>query len=263
MKQSRFPLVVLLFGYAFLYAPIALLVAYSFNASRLVTVWAGFSTRWYVELLEDDTFLDAARLSFEVAAVSATLALLLGTLAAMVLVRYKKFSGQGLFGFLLGVPLVLPDVVIGLALLLAFVAAGNAIGWPSERGAATIVIAHATIATAYVAVVVRARLSELECCFEEAALDLGARPFTVFWRVTIPLLAPALLAGWLLAFTLSLDDVVVAQFVTGPGATTLPMEIFSSVRLGLSPKINALGTLLVGAATAAVWIAWRLSQRRG
>lgn len=262
MKQSRFPFALLLFGYAFLYAPIAILVAYSFNESKLVTVWGGFSARWYGELLHDAAFVDAARLSFEVAAISATLSLLLGTLAAVSLSRGRGRLTQSFFGFLLGVPLVLPDVVIGLALLLAFVAAGDVVGWPAERGAVTIVIAHATIATAYVAVVVRARLGELDRSLEEAAQDLGARPLIVFLRVTLPLLFPALLAGWLLAFTLSLDDVVVAQFVTGPGATTLPMEIFSSVRLGLSPKINALGTLLVAAASAAVWIAWRLSGRR-
>lgn len=263
MKRSSLPLSVLLFGYAFLYAPIVLLVLYSFNESKLVTVWSGFSTRWYLELLEDEAFLGAARLSFEVAAISATMALMLGTLAALVLSEGRKVWGKGMFGFLLNVPLVLPDVVIGLALLLAFVTAGDVIGWPAERGMPTIVIAHATIATAYVAVVVRARLGELDMSLEEAALDLGAKPHTVFYRITLPLLFPALLAGWLLAFTLSLDDVVVAQFVTGPGATTLPMEIFSSVRLGLSPKINALGTLLVAAASAAIWISWRLSRPKG
>lgn len=263
MKRSTLPLSLLLFGYAFLYAPIVLLVLYSFNESRLVTVWAGFSTKWYLELLEDDAFLGAARLSFEVASSSATLALVLGTLAALALGGTSRVRGQGLFGFLLNVPLVLPDVVIGLALLLGFVTASDLVGWPGERGQPTIIIAHATIAMAYVAVVVKARLGELDKSLEEAALDLGARPSTVFLRITLPLLSPALLAGWLLAFTLSLDDVVVAQFVTGPGATTLPMEIFSSVRLGLSPKINALGTLLVGAATAAVWISWRLSRPKG
>ncbi|MBF0267714.1 MAG: ABC transporter permease subunit [Alphaproteobacteria bacterium] len=262
MKQSRFPLSLLMFGYAFLYAPIALLVLYSFNDSRLVAVWSGLSLRWYGELFKDERFLEAAWLSFQVAAISATLALLLGTLAALSFDRNRRFWGRSMFGFLLNVPLVLPDVVIGLALLLAFVEAGKAIGWPAERGMSTIVIAHATIATSYVVVVVRARLSDLDRSLEEAALDLGARPFAVFTSVTLPLLTPALLAGWLLAFTLSLDDVVVAQFVTGPGATTLPMEIFSSMRLGVSPKINALGTLLAAAAAAAVWIAWRLQCRR-
>jgi putrescine transport system permease protein len=263
MKSSRLPLTILMFGYAFLYIPILLLMAYSFNASKLVTVWGGFSPRWYGELLSDDAFTGAALLSFEVAALSATLALVLGTLAALAISRCRNNPGKPLFSFLLGVPLVLPDVVMGLALLLAFVAAQGWIGWPSERGMVTIVIAHATIATAYVAVVVQARLSELDRSLDEAARDLGAKPLTVHWRITLPLLAPAMLAGWLLAFTLSLDDVVVAQFVTGPGATTLPMEIFSSVRLGLSPKINALGTLLVAAAGLVVWISWRLQSKKG
>jgi putrescine transport system permease protein len=260
MKRSSLPLSLLVFGYAFLYAPIAILMAYSFNASKLVAVWGGFSVKWYGELLSDAAFTGAALLSFEVAALSATLALVLGTLAALAISRCRSNPVKPLFSFLLGVPLVLPDVVTGLAMLLAFVAAADWIGWPEDRGAVTIVIAHATIATAYVAVVVQARLNELDRSLDEAARDLGARPLTVLFRITLPLLAPAMLAGWLLAFTLSLDDVVVAQFVTGPGATTLPMEIFSSVRLGLSPKINALGTLLVSAAALAVFVSWRMRK---
>lgn len=232
-------------GLAFLYLPIASLVVYSFNDSKLVTVWAGFSTKWYGTLLHNQQILDAAWLSLEIAAIAATLATALGTLAALCLARFGPFRGRALFGGLVTAPLVMPEVITGLSLLLMFVALERAIGWPAGRGIATIVIGHATFAMAYVTVVVQSRLVGMDPSIEEAAMDLGARPAKVFLVITLPLIAPALVAGWLLAFTLSLDDLVVSSFVSGPGASTLPMVIYSKVRLGLSPEINALGTLLI------------------
>lgn len=262
-RNSPLLLSLLAFGYAFLYLPIALLIAWSFNESRLAAVWGGFSVKWYGELAGNARILDAAWLSLRIAVLSATGALVLGTLAALALVRVGRFRGRTAFAGLVAAPLVMPDVITGLALLLLFVGLEQAIGWPAGRGMDTIVIAHTTMAIAYVAVVVRARLRHLDHTLEEAAMDLGARPATVLRTITLPLLAPALAAGWLLAFTLSLDDVVVAQFVSGPGATTLPMEIFSSARLGLSPQINALGTLIVAVAALGMALAWRLLGRRG
>ncbi len=241
-------------GYAFLYAPIASLVVYSFNASPLVTVWAGFSTRWYGALFANERILDAAWLSFRIAAVTATVAVVLGTLAAIALVRLRPFRGRAGLALLVTAPLVMPEVIIGLSMLLLFVALDQAIGWP-QRGSTTITIAHVTFATAYVTVVVQAKLGDVDPALEEAAMDLGARPLKVFFAVTLPLIAPALVAGWLLAFTLSLDDLVIASFVSGPGATTLPMVVYSSVRLGLSPEINALATLIVVAVTIGITIA--------
>jgi putrescine transport system permease protein len=237
----------MVFAYAFLYAPVAALVAYSFNASDRVTVWGGFSMRWYGELLRDQQILSAAWLSLQIAAASATLATALGTLAAFALARLGRFRGRGLCAGMLAAPLVLPEVVFGLALLLLFVTLEQATGWPAGRGALTIAVAHVTFALAYVAVVVRARLARFDRSLEEAALDLGARPAKVFLAITLPLIAPALAAGWLLAFTLSLDDLVVASFVSGPGASTLPIVVFSKVRLGLSPEVNALASIVVAA----------------
>ncbi|QVL49407.1 MAG: ABC transporter permease subunit [Thiocapsa sp.] len=263
MKPRRWPLLtVLAFGYAFLYVPILLLIIYSFNESRLVTVWTGFSTKWYVELFRNQQLLDAAWLSVRIAAVNATLAVVLGTLAANALVRHRTFRGRTGFELLLTAPLVMPDVIIGLSLLLLFVAMQQTIGWPDGRGFTTITIAHVTFSMAYVAVVVRARLSQMDRSLEEAAMDLGARPLRVYLTITLPLIAPALLSGWLLAFTLSLDDLVIASFVAGPGSTTLPMVIYSSVRMGVSPQINALATLIVAVVTLAVVIAG-ISMRRG
>ncbi len=263
MKPRRWPLLtVLAFGYAFLYVPILLLIIYSFNESRLVTVWTGFSTKWYVELFRNQQLLDAAWLSVRIAAVNATLAVVLGTLAANALVRHRNFRGRTGFELLLTAPLVMPDVIIGLSLLLLFVAMQQTIGWPDGRGFTTITIAHVTFSMAYVAVVVRARLSQMDRSLEEAAMDLGARPLRVYLTITLPLIAPALLSGWLLAFTLSLDDLVIASFVAGPGSTTLPMVIYSSVRMGVSPQINALATLIVAVVTLAVVIAG-ISMRRG
>ncbi|AFL75050.1 ABC transporter permease subunit [Thiocystis violascens] len=263
MKRRSWPLLgVLIFGYAFLYVPILLLILYSFNESRLVTVWSGFSFKWYGELLHNRQLLDAAWLSVRIAAVNATVAMILGTLAANALTRHGRFRGRTGFELLLTAPLVMPDVIIGLSLLLLFVAMQQTIGWPDGRGFTTIAIAHITFSMAYVTVVVRSRLARMDASLEEAAMDLGARPLTVYLRITLPLIAPALLSGWLLAFTLSLDDLVIASFVSGPGSTTLPMVVYSSVRMGVSPQINALATLIVAIVALAVLVAgWTMRQK--
>lgn len=245
-RTSNMIILVATFGFAFLYLPIALLVLYSFNASRLVTVWGGFSAKWYAAIFENQALIDAAWVTVRVAAVSATIALVLGTMAALALVRYGRFRGRVLFIGMVTAPLVMPEVITGLSLLLLFVA----LEW--ARGYWTIVIAHITFSMAYVAVVVQARLISFDSSIEEAALDLGASPLRTFFEITLPLIAPALIASWLLAFTLSLDDLVIASFTTGPGATTLPMKIFSAVRLGVTPEINAVCTLLIGLVTVGV-----------
>lgn len=262
--MSRAPalLAALLFGYAFLYLPILLLVAFSFNDSRLVTVWTGFSFRWYVALWNNERLVDAALLSLRIAAVSATGATILGTLAGFALARFRAFRGRALFGAMVAAPLVMPEVITGLSLLLLFVALDQMLGWPAGRGADTITIAHTTFATAYVAVVVQSRLSDFDLSLEEAALDLGARPWKVFFVITLPIIAPALASGWLLAFTLSLDDLVIASFVSGPGATTLPMVVFSAVRLGLTPELNALATVIIALVSLVLLLAWRLAGFR-
>jgi len=249
-------------GYSFLYGPIASLIIYSFNESKLVTVWGGFSTRWYGELLANDKLLDAARLSLGIAAASATGAVVIGTLAAITLVRYGRFPGRLLFTSMMTAPLVMPEVITGLSLLLLFVFLEQLTGWPEGRGIVTIVIAHTTLAAAYVVVIVQARLGQMDRSLEEAAADLGARPMRVFLTVTLPLTAPALAAGWLLSFTLSLDDLVIASFVSGPGSTTLPMVVFSSVRLGVTPQINALATVIIFGVALIVLIAGWLLKRR-
>lgn len=254
---------VLGFGYAFLYVPIAILIVYSFNDSRLVTVWSHASLRWYEALLENEQLLDAAWLSLRVAAVSATLSVALGTAAAFALQRLRPFFAARGYEALVMLPLIVPEVLIGLSLLLLFVVLGNAIGWPAERGALTITLAHASFGTAYATVVIRARLSQLDRSLDEAAAILGATPWRTFRRVTLPLLMPAIAAGWLLAFTLSLDDVVVASFVTGPGASTLPIVVFSSVRLGVSPQINALATLIVLFVSCLILTATLMTRRKG
>lgn len=252
----------LMFGYAFLYGPILSLIVYSFNENRLVTVWSGFSTKWYAELLQNDQILGAAWLSIKIASVNASFAVILGTLAALALVRYKRFRGRGMLETMVTAPLVMPEVIIGLSLLLLFVAMERVIGWPAGRGQTTITIAHITFSMAYVTVVVQSRLAHMDQSLEEAALDLGAKPAKVFFAITLPLIAPALAAGWLLAFTLSMDDLVVASFVSGPGATTLPMVVYSSVRLGVSPQINALATIIVVTVSIAVAIAGVLMYRK-
>jgi putrescine transport system permease protein len=248
-------------GFGFLYAPIVLLVVYSFNASRLVTVWAGFSTRWYGELARNEGFRAAALTSIEVAVMAASLSLVLGTFAGFSMARFSRFPGRLLFGFALMAPLVVPEVILGLSLLLLFVAGESLIGWPHGRGVMTITIAHATFGACFVSVLVRARLVGFDRALEEAALDLGARPWTVLTRITLPGISPTLVAGWLLAFTLSLDDLVIASFVTGPSATTLPMAVFSSVRLGVSPEVNALATLFLAAVFVLVSLAFWLMTR--
>lgn len=254
---------VLLLGYAFLYGPIISLIVFSFNENRLVTVWSGFSTRWYAALLENQALLDAAGLSLKIAALNASLAVMLGTLAALALVRFRRTRGHGSLGVMVTAPLVMPEVMIGLSLLLLFVAMEGLIGWPAGRGQTTILLAHATFSMAYVTVVVQSRLSGFDRSLEEAALDLGARPANVFFTITLPLIAPALLAGWLLAFTLSLDDLVVASFVSGPGSTTLPMLVYSSVRLGINPQINALATIIIALVSFAVLVAGLLMRQTG
>ena len=251
---------VLALGYAFLYLPILLLIVYSFNSSRLATVWAGFSTKWYGELLRDRQILEAAWVSLRIAFWTATAATAIGTLGAMVMTRFRRFPGKTVFGALITAPLVMPEVIIGLSILLMLVSAGAALGIPS-KGMVAIWIAHVTLTVSFVTVVVSSRLQELDMSLEEAAMDLGANRLKVFFLITLPIIAPALLSGWLLAFTLSLDDVVIASFVAGPDSTTLPMVVFSSVRRGLSPKINALATLMIMVVSVAAVIGWWLMFR--
>ena len=265
-NRTFFVTTAMAFGFAFLYVPIVSLIVYSFNASKLVTVWGGFSTKWYGELLRDDQILQAAWLSLGIAVMNATVAVMLGTLAGFVLARMGRFRGRLLLTGMTTAPLVMPEVITGLSLLLLFVALQDLIGWPGGRGVTTITIAHITFSMAYVAVVIQSRLSGMDESVEEAAQDLGARPAKVFFVITLPIIAPALVSGWLLSFTMSLDDLVIASFVSGPGSSTLPMVIFSKVRLGVSPEINALATLLVlvvatGAAAAGV-IMSRAEKRR-
>lgn len=262
MRASTFLLGFCILGFVFLYAPIVSLIVFSFNENRLATVWSGFSTEWYVALFQNQQILGAAWISLKVAVVSATLGTILGTLAAYVLVRFGRFRTRSLLTGMSAAPLVMPDVITGLSLLLLFVAMEQAIGWPAGRGMTTIIIAHTTFCMAYVTVVVQSRLSDMDESLEEAAMDLGARPARVFFDVTIPVIAPALVAGWLLAFTLSLDDLVVASFVTGPGASTLPMVIFSKVRLGVSPDINALATIIIAIVALGVFVASILLRRK-
>ncbi|ACT07224.1 binding-protein-dependent transport systems inner membrane component [Dickeya chrysanthemi Ech1591] len=259
--RSPWRTLILVLGYSFLYAPMLMLVIYSFNSSRLVTVWAGWSTQWYSALFEDSAMISAVLLSLTIAAASATMAVVLGTLAAVVMVRFGNFRGSNGFAFMLTAPLVMPDVITGLSLLLLFVSLAQAIGWPAERGMLTIWLAHVTFCSAYVTVVVSARLRELDHSIEEAAMDLGATPLKVFFIITVPMIAPALVSGWLLAFTLSLDDLVIASFVSGPGATTLPMLVFSSVRMGVNPQINALASLILLVVGIIGLIAWWFMAR--
>lgn len=255
MKRfSAFNAVSLLLGFAFLYLPILVLVIYSFNESRLVTVWGGFSTRWYRALLQNQALLDAAWVTVRVALLSASAATVLGTMAAVALTRSGRFRGRTLFSGMIYAPLVMPEVILGLSLLLMFVAIGF------DRGFWTVTLAHTTFAMCFVAVVVQARLTAFDSSLEEAALDLGAPPLKAFLLVTLPLVFPAVVAGWMLAFTLSLDDLVIASFTTGPGATTLPMRIYSQVRLGVTPEINAISTILIGVVAAAVVLATALSK---
>lgn len=261
-RRSRFLLTVLCFGYAFLYIPLASVVFYSFNKSSLATVWGGFSMRWYGELFRNEQVLEAFGLSLQIAATSATFATILGTMAGLALVRFGRFRGRTLFSGMIVSPLVMPEVITGLSLLLLFVSLQQLIGWPGQRGFSTITIAHTTFAMAYVAVVVQSRLAAMDESLEEAAMDLGCKPMRVVIDITLPLITPAMIAGWLLAFTLSLDDLVIASFVSGPGATTLPMYIFSKVKLGVTPDINALASLIILIVTVTLVIAWLAVRQR-
>ncbi|WP_137150673.1 ABC transporter permease subunit [Devosia sp. FKR38] len=255
MRRGWFLPITATLGFAFLYAPIISLVVFSFNESDLVTVWSGFSTKWYGKVLADPQILGAAWLSAQIAFCAASIALVLGTLCAVALVRFRKFRGRTLLAGTVSAPLVMPDVITGLSLLLLFVAMEATIGWPSGRGLLTIIIAHSTFCMAYVVVVVQSRLRDLDMSLEEAAMDLGATPVRVFFDITLPIIAPALISGWLLAFTLSLDDLVIASFVSGPGSSTLPMVIFSKVKLGVSPDVNALATIIIGFVALGVLLA--------
>jgi len=261
-RPPFFRVSVLVFGFAFLYVPILSLVVYSFNESRLVTVWGGFSTKWYGALLRNEQVLNAAWLSLKIAAVNATGAVILGTLAGLALARFGRFRGRTLLSGMTTAPLVMPEVITGLSLLLLFVVLEQIVGWPQGRGVTTITIAHMTLTMAYVSVIVQSRLASLDESLEEAAMDLGARPWKVFFVITLPIIAPALISGWLLAFTISLDDLVIASFVAGPGSSTLPMVVFSKVRLGVSPDINALATIMVLLVTIGVIIAGILMTRQ-
>ncbi len=253
----------LCFGLAFLYVPMILLIVYSFNYSRIVPVWGGFSTRWYGVLFESEEVWEALTLSLKIALMNATFATLLGTLAGIALARFGAFRARTLFAGMISAPLVMPEVITGLSLLLLFITLGDLLGWPGERGITTITIAHITFSMAYVAVIIQSRLAGMGQDLEEAAMDLGSRPLRVLLDITLPILAPGMLAGWLLAFTLSLDDLVIASFVSGPGANTLPMLIYSRVRLGLRPDINALATLIIVVVAVGVCLAgWLLLRQQ-
>lgn len=253
---TTFNIVSLVLGFAFLYLPILLLIIYSFNESRLVTVWGGFSTRWYGEMLRNEQLIDAAWITARIAFLSATIATVLGTMAALTLVRHGRFVGRTLFSGMIYAPLVMPEVITGLSLLLLFVAVDFA------RGFWTVTIAHITFSMCFAAVVVQSRLVSFDRSMEEAAMDLGCPPFKTFFVVTLPIILPAIIAAWMLAFTLSLDDLVIASFTTGPGATTLPIRIYSSVRLGVTPEINAVCTVLIGIVTLGVITASLITKRQ-
>ena len=260
-RISWFVILWLVLVFAFLYAPIISVVVYSFNASKLVTVWAGWSFKWYGELAKDRQIIEAAILSLEIAAISSTLATILGTVAGYVLVRFPKFMGRTAFSGMVNAPLVMPEVITGLSMLLLFIAMQDLIGWPRGRGFTTVVIAHVTFTMSYIAVVMRSRFLTLDLSLEEAAQDLGAKPLKVFFVITLPIVLPAIVSGWLLGFTISLDDLVITAFTNGPGTTTLPQVVFSKVRLGLDPKINALATIIIAVVSVGV-IAATIHMRR-
>lgn len=244
-RRSTFLISVMVFGFAFFYIPILSMIVYSFNASRLATVWGGFSTKWYVALFTNDKVIDALILSLKIALVSATIATILGTMSGIVLARYTKFRGRTLFSGLVTAPLIMPEVITGISLLIFFILLGDWIGWPASRGFTTITLAHITFSAVFVTTIVHARMLQADRAIEEAAMDLGSRPWQVMFDITLPVISPAILSGWLLAFTISLDDVVITAFTTGPGSTTLPLLIWSKVKLGVTPDINALATLMV------------------
>lgn len=258
-RRSTFLLSMLCFGFAFFYVPIISMIVFSFNKSRLATVWGGFSTEWYGKLLSNQQVINAALLSLKIALLSATIATILGTMAGLALARFKRFRGRTLFSGLVTAPLVMPEVITGISSLMFFIIMAQYIGWPGQRGFTTITIAHITFSMTYVTTVVQSRLSSMDLSVEEAAMDLGSRPWQVLRDITLPIISPAILSGWLLAFTISLDDVVITSFTSGPGYTTLPMLVWSKVRLGVTPDINALATVIVtivaiGVAMAAIII---------
>ncbi|MCO5785845.1 putrescine ABC transporter permease PotI [Pseudomonas sp. G11-1] len=265
MRRPDFSSVVLWLGLVFIYLPMIILVIYSFNASRLVTVWGGWSMHWYVGLLDNSQLMSAVKRSLQIAFYTATAAVALGTLAAFAMSRFQRFRGRTLFSGMVTAPLVMPEVITGLSLLLLFVALAQILeslfGVLFDRGMLTIWIAHTTFSVAYVVIVVSSRLGELDQSIEEAALDLGAPPWKTFLQITVPMIAPSILAGWLLAFTLSLDDLVLASFVSGPGSTTLPMEIFSAVRLGVKPEINAVASVILFAVSLLTLLIWFIARR--
>ncbi|BBT78485.1 MULTISPECIES: ABC transporter permease subunit [Aeromonas] len=261
MRRFGFAKLMLWLGLLFIYLPMVIMVIYSFNASKLVTVWGGWSLKWYFGLLDNKQLIGSVFRSLEIAFYTAIAAVALGTVAAFVLTRIPHFRGRTLFGGMVTAPLVMPEVITGLSLLLLFVAMAQLVGWPAERGMLTIWIAHTTFCTAYVAIVVSARLRELDLSIEEAAMDLGAKPWKVFFLITIPMIAPSLAAGGMMSFALSLDDLVLASFVSGPGSTTLPMEVFSAVRLGVKPEINAVASLILLSVSLFTFGSWYLMAR--
>lgn len=263
MKPNRYLQFAALFaGFAFLYIPIISLIVYSFNESKLVTVWSGFSFRWYSALVEDDELLTAAWLSLKIGVLTAFASVIIGTWAGFVLARMGRFRGFALFSGMINAPLVIPEVIQGISLLLLFIELAKWIGWPAERGVFTIWLGHVMLCISYVAIIVQSRVRELNPSLEEAALDLGATPLKVFFTITLPLISQALIAGWLLSFTLSIDDLVLSAFLSGPGSTTLPLVVFSRVRLGLNPEMNALATLFITAVTIGVIVVNRMMIAR-
>ncbi len=260
-KRSTFLITWLCFGFAFFYIPIISMIVFSFNKSRLATVWGGFSTQWYGKLLSNDQVLTAALLSLKIALLSATFATIIGTMAGLTLARFKQFRGRTLFSGLVTAPLIMPEVITGVSMLLMFVFMAQWIGWPAQRGFTTITLAHITFSLTYVTTIVQSRLSSMDRSVEEAAMDLGSKPWQVLIDVTLPIIAPAIVSGWLLAFTISLDDVVITNFTTGPGATTLPLLVWSKVKLGVTPDINALATVIIVVVGTGVAIAGYLMHR--
>ncbi len=260
-RRPVFLITCLCFGFAFLYIPILSLIVFSFNRSRLATVWGGFSVEWYGKLFHNGQVIKAAALSVQIAFTSATFATILGTLAGLALARFRTFRGRTMFSGLVTAPLMMPEVITGISSLMLFILMAQWIGWPGSRGFTTITIAHITFSMAYVATIVQSRLSSMDVSIEEAAMDLGSKPWQVLWDITLPVISPAILAGWLLAFTISLDDVVITNFTSGPGSTTLPILIWSKVKLGVTPDINALATIIIVTVGIGVVIAGIIMQR--
>jgi len=264
-RRPVFLITVLCFGFAFFYIPILSMIVYSFNASRLATVWGGFSTRWYVSLLSNDQVINALILSLKIAFVSASMATILGTMAGITLARFTRFPGRMVFSGLVTAPLVMPEVITGISSLIFFIMLADWIGWPGQRGFTTITLAHITFSMVFVTIIVQSRMLQMDRTIEEAAMDLGSRPWQVMKDITLPVISPAIVSGWLLAFTISLDDVVITSFTTGPGSTTLPLLIWSKVKLGVTPDINALATLMVvtvGIGVVAAGIILNRTERR-